>query len=116
MKHALLLIVFLLIAPAYAYSGDIENGKKIYMKKCKGCHRLTEGNLVGPSLAGVTKRRSKEWLHRWLENPRKMIKDGDPIALELLAKYKKKMPTVKRMKLKENRDDLLYFLKSVDEN
>jgi cytochrome c2 len=93
------------------YAANPENGKKLFMKKCKSCHRLTEGTKVGPSLVGVTKRRSPEWLDRWLKNPKEMIKAGDPVAVELLKKYKKRMPKYKIMQDKKNRDDVISFLK-----
>ena len=114
MRRIVVFLAILLLISTFAYAGDIENGKKLFMKKCKACHRLTEGTKVGPSLVGVTKRRSEEWLQKWLQNPRAMLKAGDPIAVELLKKYKKKMPKLKMMQTKKNRDDVLSFLKSID--
>ena len=98
------------------YAGNPENGKKLFMKKCKSCHRLTEGTKVGPSLLGVTQRRSDEWLDEWLKDPKGMIEAGDPIAVELLKKYKKRMPKLKIMRDKKNRDDVISFLKKHNAN
>jgi protein SCO1/2 len=43
---------------------------------------------VGPDLAGVTQQRERAWLERWLAAPDKVLAEGDPLALALLARYK----------------------------
>jgi len=116
MRYFLIVLAFISLVPMIAYSGNPENGQKLFMRKCKSCHRLTEGTKVGPSLAGVTQRRSYEWLDKWLKDPRAMLKAGDPTAVELLKKYKKRMPKIKLMQDKQNRDDVISFLKKHDAN
>jgi protein SCO1/2 len=54
--------------------------------KCAACHG-SDGKSVGPSLAGVTERRSREWLVRWISAPDRMIAEKDPLALELVKQY-----------------------------
>jgi len=39
-------------------------------------------------LAGVTTRRDRDWLVRYLRAPDQMLADQDPIAVTLFAKYK----------------------------
>lgn len=114
MRHFFILLVFLSLVPMLVFAGNTENGEKIYKKKCKGCHRITEGVLVGPSLLGVTKRRTEEWIREWIQNPKAMIKKGDPVALELAKKFKKHMRTLKIMQDEKNRDDIISFLKKLD--
>lgn len=116
MKHFLIVLAFISLVPMIAHAGNPENGEKLFMKKCKGCHRLTEGTKVGPSLAGVTERRSYEWLNNWIKNPKGMLEAGDPIAVELLKKYKKRMPKLKLMQDQQNRDDVISFLKKYSAN
>ncbi|HEB71716.1 MAG TPA: c-type cytochrome [Nitrospirae bacterium] len=99
-----------------AFAGNPAAGAKIFKKKCKTCHRLSDGTKVGPGLAGVTSRRTNEWLHKWLTNPKAMIKKGDPIAVKLKKKYKKQMRTYKLMQDEENRENIIAFLKQNDEN
>jgi len=99
-----------------AFAGNPAEGKKIFLKKCKGCHRLSDGTKVGPGLAGVTSRRTNEWLHEWLTNPKAMIKKGDPIAVKLKKKYKKQMRTYKLMQDEKNRENIIAFLKQNDKN
>jgi protein SCO1/2 len=54
--------------------------------KCAACH-TSDGKSVGPSLVGITQRRSREWLVRWIAAPDKMLAEKDPAALELLSQY-----------------------------
>ncbi len=114
MKKASLVLAVLILSSGIAMAGDARNGKKLFKRKCKSCHRLGEGTLVGPSLLGVTKRRSGEWLHKWLQDPKGMVKSGDSVATELKKLYKKQMPHIKAMDKKANREDILAFLMEND--
>ena len=66
-------------------------GETLYLKACAGCHTIGEGNRVGPDLAGVTARRSRQWLTKFIANPTKVRASKDATALELMAKF----PTVR---------------------
>ncbi|GEM_PF-1343242 len=66
-------------------------GAQIFNENCTSCHQ-TNKNATGPKLAGVTKRRSEEWLRKWIRNPAAMIAGNDPQAVELYhAWYKTSM-------------------------
>jgi nitrite reductase (NO-forming) len=57
-------------------------GKTDFESKCFACHSMGHGKKLGPDLAGVTKRRSADWIRRWLKSPEEMIaKDRDAKAL-----------------------------------
>jgi len=61
---------------------DAAQGKLDFESKCLACHTVGDGNKVGPDLAGVTKRRSDDWLTRWLKEPEKMLEtDADAKAM-----------------------------------
>jgi protein SCO1 len=62
-------------------------GETVYGGKCAACHSA-KGDSVGPSLAGVIAKRDRAWLTRWLMHPEKLIAEKDPIATELVARYK----------------------------
>ncbi len=65
-----------------------EQGENLYRQKCLACHSIGEGDrATGPDLAGVTERRDQEWLIDFIEDPAKMVAAGDPIAIQLLAKF-----------------------------
>ncbi|MGE0022395.1 MAG: SCO family protein [Hyphomicrobium sp.] len=62
-------------------------GNALFAKACAACHRVGQGDHIGPDLAGMTERRSRDWLIRFITKPGKMIAEGDPTALELVARF-----------------------------
>lgn len=66
---------------------SVDEGKTIFETQCVACHTIGGGTLVGPDLQGVTARRDKAWLTRWIFEPDKMLAEGDPIAAQLLAEF-----------------------------
>ena len=61
-------------------------GKLDFESKCLACHSMGEGKKLGPDLAGVTKKRSEDWLRRWMKEPEKMLQT-DATAKALLKEY-----------------------------
>ena len=64
-----------------------EKREYFFQSRCGACHTIGDGDRVGPDLAGVTKRRDRAWLSRYLAEPDRMRAEGDPIATALFAKY-----------------------------
>jgi cytochrome c2 len=54
---------------------------------CVACHTFGGGRLVGPDLAGVTERRSEQWLVDFITSSQAMIQAGDPDAVALFEEY-----------------------------
>ncbi len=70
--------------PATATPSDPEavKGKLAFESKCLACHSVGQGRKLGPDLAGVSKRRTDQWLTRWLKAPEEMLKtDADAKAM-----------------------------------
>ena len=65
---------------------DAVAGKLAFESKCLACHTVGEGDRLGPDVAGVTKRRSRDWLARWLKEPEKMLQTDD-VAKAMLKQY-----------------------------
>jgi protein SCO1/2 len=72
----------------------ISRGENLFRTRCIACHTIGEGDIVdsasrqvGPDLLGVTWRRERAWLTRWLAEPQKMLAEKDPIIMGLLAEY-----------------------------
>jgi len=62
-------------------------GERIYLRKgCGACHTLGRGRHLGPDLAGVSARRTRDWLRRWMEDPERMLASDDD-ARALLREY-----------------------------
>lgn len=51
-----------------------KEGMKVFKgKACNGCHSIGKGKLAGPDLAGVTTRRTNDWLKAWLKDPKGLV-------------------------------------------
>lgn len=66
-------------------------GKLNFELKCIACHSIGGGDKVGPDLHQVMRRRTADWIARWIKDPMPM-QQSDPTGKELLAKYKIPMP------------------------
>jgi cytochrome c len=62
-----------------------DEGKAVFLAKCSACHKISK-RVVGPALAGVTERRTPEWIMNMILNPEKMVAENE-IAKALLAEY-----------------------------
>lgn len=88
-----------------AQAQGASKGEEVYKKKgCAACHNISKvgeehrrpgGKQAGPDLAGVTERRDRDWLRRWLKDPNAMLA-SDSTAIEMMAQAKNlKMPNMK---------------------
>jgi mono/diheme cytochrome c family protein len=68
--------------------------QQLFNQKCKGCHTIGDGPLIGPDLKDVTQRRDLSWIKAFISAPDQVIASGDPIATQLVAQYKIKMPNL----------------------
>lgn len=68
---------------------NISDGEKLYRTRCMSCHTIdgTPEGGIGPDLLGVTLRRNRDWLIRWLREPDKMLEEKDPVAMSMFYKY-----------------------------
>ncbi len=87
-------------------AGMSAKGKSLFDTKCASCHKL-DSKYVGPSLQGVTKRRTPEWIMNLMLNPEQMIKE-DPLAKSLFEKYLVPM-TFQNLTESDARSILEYF-------
>ena len=102
--------------PSYSEAKPITvpNGQRLFVSKCSACHTVGKGDRLGPDLAGVTDRREKAWLARYIQEPDEVLAAGDPIATALYNRYKKiGMPNLRLGS--SDVADLLSFLASQPE-
>src|ERR1700722_293460 len=69
----------------------VTSGRAIYQSKCIACHKLSTEMLVGPGWAGVTDRRTPEWIMNWITNTKVML-DRDLAAQADMAICLIRMP------------------------
>ena len=84
--------------PSYADARPLTvgQGEILFGSRCGACHTVGQGDRVGPDLAGVTARRDRAWLTRYVAEPDKMLAESDPIAVALFNKYKAvRMPNLR---------------------
>lgn len=84
---AVLLFAPAAIAGATSLAQTAEQGKAIFDQKCKACHTIGGGVLVGPDLQGVTQRADLTWIKEFITAPDKKFAAGDPAATQLLAQF-----------------------------
>jgi mono/diheme cytochrome c family protein len=70
-----------------ALTEDGLKGEALFKENCGICHMPNDEALIGPGLWQVGKRRSFDWIVRWVHNPQKVIKSGDTYANELFEKF-----------------------------
>lgn len=89
----------------------VQKGKEVFESKCAACHKF-DSKYVGPGLAGVTTRRTPEWIMNMILNPVEMT-EKDPLAKQLLEEHLTQM-TFQDVTQEDARAILEYF-RSVDE-
>jgi len=73
----------------------VGQGEYLFASRCSACHSIGQGDKMGPDLLGVTTRRERAWLLRYIQVPEQVLASGDPTAKALYEKYQKvRMPNV----------------------
>ncbi len=101
-------VTILSASAGMAFAGDAGKGKKLFKKKCKACHTLTDKKKVGPGMKGVFGRVSEmagtldeAGLHAWVKDPKAVNK-------------KSKMAKLFKTKLKDDQiADLIEYMKTL---
>lgn len=83
-----------------------------FKRNCANCHTIGGGRLVGPDLKNVTERKDKEWLSRFLLNPKAMIDSGDAYAAQLFQDSRGVLMTTVPDITAERADNLLTLIEA----
>ena len=86
-----------------------ERGQELFKSMCSACHKIDQ-RVIGPALAGVTKKRTPEWIMNMIMNPNQMVKENAQ-ARKLLAEYISPMAN-QNLTEEETRSILEYFRKN----
>ena len=86
----------------------IASGDALFKNNCAQCHAVND-RVVGPALAGLTKRRRIGWVVAWVHNSSKVIATGDEYAVKLFDDYgKQQMPAFPQLSDKDIKDIVLW--------
>lgn len=98
-------------SPGALPAPSADEGEALFRQQCAACHTVGEGDRAGPDLLGVTEKRKRSWLLRFLLETDKVHAEKDPIAMELLEKYKVPMPNLGLTR--EQAESLIAYLESL---
>ena len=70
------------------------DGQAIFKQKCQACHSIGGGKVVGPDLKGISGKRDRDWLIRFITIPDRLIAQGDPIARDIVKEFGMPMPNL----------------------
>jgi mono/diheme cytochrome c family protein len=95
-----LVVGALALCSTVAQAQDLaKRGKSLFNTRgCNACHTVGKpgkNTAAGPDLAGVTERRSADWLKRWLKDPSTMIGSDSVVDAMVVASKNVKMPNMK---------------------
>jgi mono/diheme cytochrome c family protein len=94
-------------------AADTTEAKAIFRKRCTACHTFGRGVKVGPDLKGVTERRTREWLLRFVRGSSTVIQSGDSTANKLFREFKQeRMPDWSDLSPEQVAGILDYFAKN----
>lgn len=66
---------------------QVDGAERLYVSRCLDCHSIGRGDGIGPDLAGVTQRRDRAWLKRWIKQPDVMLAAHDPLATAMYEQF-----------------------------
>ena len=64
-------------------------GDQLFLQRCKVCHTIGDGKLIGPDLANIQNRRTKEWIIKFVQSSQSLIKSGDSVAVAVFNQHNK---------------------------
>ena len=78
------LLCSLVLLAAGAPNALAQDPAQFFRQNCTACHTVGGGRITGPDLKGVSGRKDRQWLVRFIVNPKAVIDSGDPYAKQLL--------------------------------
>lgn len=94
--------------PTGELSPEAQHGDALFKANCTQCHAVNE-QVVGPALAGITKRRPIAWIIPWVHNSAKVVASGDEYAVALYSKFQKQQMPSFQLSDKDIKDIVAYI-------
>jgi len=89
---------------------NIANGERLFKAFCANCHK-PDADFTGPSLRGVSRRVTKEWIYHYIYSP---VSANDPYAVSLKMKWKPTIMTAFPTLGKQEIDAILAYVETYD--
>jgi cytochrome c2 len=83
LRAVLIAVVLLLLVGIGSGVAEAQDRVDDFRLNCLSCHTIGGGRLVGPDLLGVTERKDRAWLARFIVDPQSVLDSGDAYALKL---------------------------------
>lgn len=80
-------VVLLLLLLSAGIATAADTGEALFTQACAACHGIGQGRRLGPDLRGVEERRQRDWLIRFIVDPKKVLDSGDADAQTMLKEY-----------------------------
>lgn len=74
----------LVLAAGAAFPASGQETAAFFKQNCASCHTIGGGRLTGPDLKNVAEKKDRDWLARFILDPKAVIDGGDPYAQTLL--------------------------------
>jgi cytochrome c2 len=75
--------MLMLLGLTVSISYGQDKSAELFQKNCSICHKISAEKLIGPGLAGVTQRRDKAWIAKFIRSSKTVIESGDKTAVQL---------------------------------
>lgn len=89
MSHNISISVLLVLFLTLSISSKAQDGESIFKSTCAACHQTTARKLIGPGLANIHEKRTKEWFVLFVKSSQTLIKSGDAEAIKIFEEYNK---------------------------
>lgn len=88
MKLKAVFFTFLIGGSSLMFAQD---GASLYKQTCSACHSIGKGKLVGPDLAGISEKRTEDWIISFVKNAQ-ALGETDADAKAMIDEYGYPMP------------------------
>mgnify|MGYP001585549054 CR=1 FL=1 len=78
------LAVALILLLSSRAAAQVQVPAQFFRQNCAACHTIGGGRITGPDLKNVSGRKDRQWLVKFIQNPKAVIDAGDPYATQLL--------------------------------
>lgn len=89
MSHNISISVLLIFFLTLSISSKAQDGESIFKSTCAACHQTTARKLIGPGLANIHEKRTKEWFAQFVKSSQTLINSGDAEAIKIFEEYNK---------------------------